>query len=211
VTNRIVKAIRRNLVAWLALFVALGGTSLATSRYVVNSTKQISPKVLKRLKGKTGPRGAKGATGLAGVPGPPGAAGARGEPGPRGEVGAQGPGATTFTATLVEEASEEIIARLPNGLQISAACPAGNVRVGIEMTSRSSTSFEAFGTASTAATGVVPVNVRDVGFGDLMTDTTEVTWDVIARDSTIGPFARIDAHGQRGSICKFWGMITPSS
>ena len=44
--NRIVAGIRGNLVAWLALFVALGGTSLAASHYVINSTKQINPKVL---------------------------------------------------------------------------------------------------------------------------------------------------------------------
>ena len=46
-TNRIVVAIRKNLVAWLALFVALGGTSLAASHYALTSTKQIKPSVLK--------------------------------------------------------------------------------------------------------------------------------------------------------------------
>jgi hypothetical protein len=47
--NRIVGIVRGNLVAWIALFVALGGTSLAASHYVVTSTKQIKPKVLKSL------------------------------------------------------------------------------------------------------------------------------------------------------------------
>jgi hypothetical protein len=42
--HRIVAGIRGNLVAWLALFVALGGTSLAASHYVINSTKQINPR-----------------------------------------------------------------------------------------------------------------------------------------------------------------------
>jgi hypothetical protein len=68
-TGRLVKGMRRNLVAWLALFVALGGTSLAASHYVISSTKQISPKVLKKLKGNrgaTGATGAKGATGATG-------------------------------------------------------------------------------------------------------------------------------------------------
>jgi len=45
--HRIATAIRQNLVAWLALFVALGGTSLAASHYVITSTKQIKPSVLK--------------------------------------------------------------------------------------------------------------------------------------------------------------------
>lgn len=72
---RIVAAVRGNLVAWLALFVALGGTSLAASHYVINSTKQINPKVIKKLKGSKGPRGAAG---LAGPAGPQGAAGTPG-------------------------------------------------------------------------------------------------------------------------------------
>jgi hypothetical protein len=76
--HRIVAAVRGNLVAWLALFVALGGTSLAASHYVVNSTKQINPKVIKKLKGNRGPRGAAGLTGPAGPQGPQGAAGAPG-------------------------------------------------------------------------------------------------------------------------------------
>ncbi len=67
--NRFVKAVRSNLVAWLALFVALGGTSLAASHYVINSTKQINPKVLKKLKGAKGPKGATGATGARGATG----------------------------------------------------------------------------------------------------------------------------------------------
>jgi hypothetical protein len=70
--HRTVAAIRGNLVAWLALFVALGGTSLAASHYVINSTKQINPKVVKKLKGSRGPRGAAGATGATGPQGPAG-------------------------------------------------------------------------------------------------------------------------------------------
>lgn len=73
--NRIVAGIRGNLVAWLALFVALGGTSLAANHYLISSTKQISPKVLKKLKGSRGPQGAQGLTGAQGPQGPQGPAG----------------------------------------------------------------------------------------------------------------------------------------
>ncbi len=76
--HRTVAAIRGNLVAWLALFVALGGTSLAASHYVINSTKQINPKVIKKLKGNHGARGATGLTGPTGPRGPQGAAGTPG-------------------------------------------------------------------------------------------------------------------------------------
>jgi hypothetical protein len=59
---------RRNVVAWLALFVALGGTSLAASRYVISSTKQIKPSVLRSLRGREGPQGPAGMQGPAGTP-----------------------------------------------------------------------------------------------------------------------------------------------
>jgi hypothetical protein len=72
VSQRVIRAIRGNLVAWLALFVAMGGTSLAASHFVITSTKQIKPSVLKKLKGK---QGARGAQGLQGVPGQAGPAG----------------------------------------------------------------------------------------------------------------------------------------
>ena len=86
-------AIRRNLVAWLALFVSLGGTSLAASHYVISSTKQIKPAVLKQLRGKAGvggKGGANGAQGSAGASGPAGAAGANGAAGGEGKAGPEG-------------------------------------------------------------------------------------------------------------------------
>ncbi|HEY1833008.1 MAG TPA: hypothetical protein VGG08_01120 [Solirubrobacteraceae bacterium] len=68
-TQRIIKAVRGNLIAWLALFVALGGTSLAASHFVITSTKQIKPSVIKKLKGNRGAAGPKGATGATGAQG----------------------------------------------------------------------------------------------------------------------------------------------
>jgi hypothetical protein len=73
------------IVAFAALVVALGGTAVAakkTKRYVVSSTKQISPKVLSQLRGRTGPMGPTGLQGLPGVDGTAGPAGADGPPGP---------------------------------------------------------------------------------------------------------------------------------
>jgi len=71
--HRIINAVRGNIVAWLALFVALGGTSLAASHYVITSTKQIKPSVLKSLRGKAGPAGPQGRAGPQGPAGPQGA------------------------------------------------------------------------------------------------------------------------------------------
>jgi hypothetical protein len=54
-------------VALLALFVALGGTAIAAKHYVITSTKQIKPNVLRYLKGATGARGPQGAVGPTGI------------------------------------------------------------------------------------------------------------------------------------------------
>jgi hypothetical protein len=55
------------IVACLALFVALGGTGIAASRYVISSTAQIRPSVLKSLRGRRGPTGPRGPAGPAGA------------------------------------------------------------------------------------------------------------------------------------------------
>jgi hypothetical protein len=67
----IFKAIRSNLIAWLALFVSLGGTSLAASHYVITSTHQIKPSVIRALRGDQGPPGANGLQGPMGPQGAP--------------------------------------------------------------------------------------------------------------------------------------------
>lgn len=79
-----------NVVLTMALVFAMTGGAYAASKYLITSTKQISPKVLKQLKGA---RGLKGASGPAGPQGPAGPVGARGETGAvgkEGEVGKEG-------------------------------------------------------------------------------------------------------------------------
>src|SRR5256885_195574 len=74
----------------LALFFAMTGGALAAKHYLINSTKQINPKVLKKLKGRTGRTGATGKEGPAGREGPAGPIGKEGRAGPRGPVGKEG-------------------------------------------------------------------------------------------------------------------------
>src|SRR5664280_2224096 len=84
-----------NVVATMALVFAMGGSAVAASHYLINSTNQVNPKVLAKLKGKTGARGPQGATGS---PGPvqidPGAVsipiGPQGKEGPPGKEGQPG-------------------------------------------------------------------------------------------------------------------------
>jgi len=107
-----------NVALTLALVFAMTGGAFAAGKYLITSTKQISPKVLASLKGKAGPAGAAGATGAVGATGPAGAAGpagpagtgVQGLQGPEGKEGKEGPagkngtngknGTTGFTKTL---------------------------------------------------------------------------------------------------------------
>ena len=80
-----------NVAATLALLFAMSGGAYAAGRYLVTSTKQISPKVLKALSGKpgsAGPSGAQGPAGPAGSQGPQGPAGSNGTNGTNGTDGA---------------------------------------------------------------------------------------------------------------------------
>jgi hypothetical protein len=99
-----------NVAATLAVFFALSGGALAASHYIITSTGQIKPSVLKALKGDAGPAGAPGAAGANGAAGASGAAGANGAPGAAGATGATGatgPGAEVFTDnTLVDQATQ---------------------------------------------------------------------------------------------------------
>lgn len=76
-----------NVTATLALFLAMAGGAYAAKRYLINSTRQISPKVLKQLRGARGPRGE---TGPLGPIGPQGETGLTGHGGQRGEKGERG-------------------------------------------------------------------------------------------------------------------------
>jgi hypothetical protein len=98
------------LIATLALVFAMTGGAYAAGKYIITSTKQISPKVLKSLKGNAGAKGANGVNGAAGPAGTAGATGpggAQGTPGGTGQKGEKGekgdkgdPGTTGFTETL---------------------------------------------------------------------------------------------------------------
>lgn len=94
-----------NVIAVLALVFAMTGGAYAAKKYLITSTSQIKPSVLKSLQGKAGPAGVVGPQGPQGPAGPAGAGkegaagkdgangtkGENGAPGAKGETGATGP------------------------------------------------------------------------------------------------------------------------
>jgi Collagen triple helix repeat (20 copies) len=108
-THRMFSAIRKrltyaNAAMTLALVFAMSGGAYAAKHYLITSTKQISPKVLKSLVGKAGPAGAPGARGAAGPAGSQGPAGAKGENGAAGTNGANGTSVTSKQLSTSEAA-----------------------------------------------------------------------------------------------------------
>jgi collagen type VII alpha len=85
------------VISCIALFVAMSGTGLAATHYLITKKSQIKPSVVNALHGQNGApgaRGAKGATGSRGPAGPrglPGANGSRGLAGATGATGSRGP------------------------------------------------------------------------------------------------------------------------
>jgi hypothetical protein len=98
-----------NVIATFALLFAMSGGALAANQYLLTSTKQISPSVVKKLKGKNGARGKTGAAGAPGAPGatgPVGPQGAKGTNGTNGTNGENGKDGFSALSTLPSGASE---------------------------------------------------------------------------------------------------------
>ena len=120
--GRSLRHLQRHFVGYLALFVALGGTSFAAAA-LINGT-QIKPHTIPKnrltnsaiasLKGRRGPQGPAGPAGATGPAGPAGPAGAPGAPGPAGVSGYQ-------------RVSAAAVAVPTGGADVSALaeCPAG--------------------------------------------------------------------------------------
>jgi hypothetical protein len=99
------------VIAGVALFLALGGTAAAAHHFLITSTRQIKPSVLRAL---------HGATGKTGIQGPAGPAGAIGAQGPQGPAGPVNMGALTIV-----RAPDILVPKAQFGTSI-ASCPAGS-------------------------------------------------------------------------------------
>ena len=134
--------------------------------------------------------------------------------------------ATTFTKTLDGNniLTYQTLATLDNGVTVSGACqttpipgtPIVETEVSLKLSVATGNNLQASGTRNAGNSDqsgtVFAVNANNssdhLSFGvNIFQD-----FDVLARDSTVGEFARIDVHGIRGDRrCTFWGMIIPSS
>lgn len=127
---RSARHLRQHFVAYLVLFVALGGTSAAAANALVpknsvGSAQVINGSLLKKdFKSGQLPRGARGPVGPAGARGSAGAAGPAGAAGAAGAAGPPGPVNLTYVSSAV-------IPVAANSQAVGfATCPAGMVVTG---------------------------------------------------------------------------------
>jgi hypothetical protein len=90
-----------NVAMTFALVFAMSGGAYAASKYVISSTKQINPKVLKSLQGKPGTNGAPGPAGPAGPAGQAGSAGEKGAAGTNGTNGSNGANGESVVSSVI--------------------------------------------------------------------------------------------------------------
>jgi hypothetical protein len=110
----------------LALVFAMSGTGLAAQHYLINSTKQINPRVMKALRGN---KGAAGPTGLQGKEGPAGKS-AEGPAGNTGATGNDGPTGAAGATHIVTRYGPQVTLSDSSGTSSYAACLPGEAVTG---------------------------------------------------------------------------------
>jgi Collagen triple helix repeat (20 copies) len=108
------------VIAVFALVFAMAGGAWAAKKYVITSTNQIKPSVLKSLQGKAGPQGPAGSNG---------SAGAKGDAGPKGDNGAKGDTGTAGSAGTPGTAGKSIVT---GTIAAGPECEKGGVSVEVE-------------------------------------------------------------------------------
>jgi hypothetical protein len=99
------------------------GGALAAKHYLINSTKQISPKVLKALKGNNG---VTGTAGKKGAPGKEGPEGKEGKEGPQGKLGTKGATGPTGPSGVYQALS---VPAGPGSKSLTLKVPAGSYSI----------------------------------------------------------------------------------
>jgi hypothetical protein len=162
-----------NVAATLALVFSMTGGALAAKHYLINSVKQISPKVLRQLKGRTGSNGRNGANGANGAPGTPGAAGTAGAQGVQGPAG---PGASQLDVNLPAFTSSSFSnVGSADGITLEAKCEedAGTHEVTFKMNYTSAASMTLVQTESESLNGAPTATTRNSSFTEPAASTPQ--------------------------------------
>lgn len=191
-----------NVVACLALFVALGGVSYAALQLPKNSvgSKQLKKKAV--TPAKLSPAAKQT---LIGSTGPAGPQGKEGPPGP------QGPGAVTINVSAPEA---QTVAATFNGIQVKTICQPTSVQIALQ-TSGNTGTLQASGTSNNYNAGedVVPVDVSGASGTSVngAVNPYQVSLNVIARNTAVSnAFGRFDLHLDAAN-CVLWGVYMPSA
>ena len=120
-----------NVVATLALVFAMSGGALAATHYLITSTKQISPKVLKALQGKNGGNGLAGPAGLQGSKGETGSAGVAGKNGENGSAGSNGKNGESVQLLTLLKGNKTCEEELP-GVEFKVGASSAHVCTGVK-------------------------------------------------------------------------------
>jgi hypothetical protein len=194
-----------NVIACLALFVALGGVSYAALQLPKNSVgaKQLKKKAV--TPAKLSPA-VKRQLARLGTPDGIGTVGPQGKQGP---VGPQGPGAVTINAPA--GASSGTVASF-DGVNVVAACAPTSVLLGLSVDTGT---IQVSGTANNPNSEEVErvdITGGESSFSQSgVTSPYNVDLNVIARSvATSATFGRFDIHLDP-STCVVWGMYTPST
>jgi hypothetical protein len=192
-----------NVMSVIAVFIALGGAGYAASRLPKNS---VGPKQIRNGAVNERKLSASAKAALTG------AKGDQGPQGPTGPKGPAGPGARSFATTLSQGTTLAAIATTSNGLTVQGSCLTGPSTVVLKIkTTSGGNTIQVSGTVNNGPLATSPED-SDGPFGAVQSsDPNLVDFDVLARDTTVGPFARLDLHAKFGSPCTYWGMITPSA
>jgi hypothetical protein len=181
-----------NVMSVIAVFLALSGIGYAAFKLPKNS---VGPKQIRNGAVSEAKLSASAKAALKGS---------------KGDQGPPGPGATSFATTLSQGTTLAQIATTPNGLTVRATCTSGPLVVLRIETTSGANNIQVSGTVTNGLT-VAATDVDNISAAVQSSDPNTVDYAVVARDKTVGPFARLDLHAHFGSPCTYWGMITPSA
>lgn len=204
-----------NVMATVAVFIALGGGAYAAVKLPKNSvgSRQVKDHSLKKAdfkRGliKAGARGPAGAAGAKGDAGAPGAKGDAGPIGPTGPAGAQGPGAKTYAGQFGLSGTFTPVTTV-DGVAVGASC---NDAFGARLQVGAESADDGLYGWGRERTGGASTDIDIIkGFAD--SGGTSYHLDAVITATHAGrPERYIDLHASivKGTMCNYHVVITPS-